>query len=194
VASDQNTDPVTEDALGGHHQIRLCDSNMDNDIAHAIRKYVRQHDQSCRLKDHFPDDDKQCRRLTRRKNTNLRHERHLHKIAQGRHVFCACEHHRDNRQDDRREEAYSTCKMRTEDDITTPVQSGCVRERRTAQDWLERVVICTIESVLATRRDARLVPRNSPSIISKWSFRGGCWVRALYGCRKPMKQRTVRMK
>jgi hypothetical protein len=98
VASDQNTDPVTEDALGGHHQIRLCDSNMDNDIAHAIRKYVRQHDQSCRLKDHFPDDDKQCRRLTRRKNTNLRHERHLHKIAQGRHVFCACEHHRDNRQ------------------------------------------------------------------------------------------------
>jgi hypothetical protein len=46
-------------------------------------------------------------------------------------------------QDDRR------LLMRTNDSITTPVQSGWVRERSAAQDWLERVVICTVGSVLA---------------------------------------------
>ena len=55
------------------------------------------------------------------------------------------------------------------------LQLGCGREHSTAQDWLERVVICMIGSCACHSQGCSLVPRNSPSIISKWSFAVAAW-------------------
>jgi len=78
--------------------------------------------------------------------------------------------------------------MRTNDYITTPVvvvHSGCGREHSTAQDWLERSVICMIWSCACHSQGCSLVPRNSALNHIQVEFCGGCLVHMLYGCRKP---------
>lgn len=122
------------------------------------------------------------------KKSSLRHERHYQRLRCGNTCFARantavitdwCQH------DDRLEVAHLLCyPCRRTNNIHTRAVPGCVRESSTAYDWLERVIICTIGSVLATRRDAPLVPRNFPS-ISASGVCGGCLVRTLYGCRKP---------